>query len=172
MLKKDKENFLKFISRDAEQVTAAVQSFNQYKNGHFEDHPMSQKFVKEHLDELLFIWDNHPSEENRIWVLQFLADAEVVDQRVKPIVLAALKDKNCRVLPTILYLMGTEKPLFEDCGESLLALATHHDLEVRWRVAWLISGMKSRSPEMIQAINILKNDTTEITQVYVKLCGG
>lgn len=170
MLKRDKEDFLSFVSGDPASLTASVASLNAREKGHFEDHPLSAKLIKENVEELLAVWSSNSVAGARDWVLQFVADAGVADSRVKPIIISALSDKSCDFLPTVLYTMSTSPALFEDCGDLLIGLAEHPDREVRWRVAYFISKVRNKSQSMLSAIELLKKDRYDTTQVYVRAC--
>ncbi|MES2610278.1 MAG: hypothetical protein V4679_08565 [Pseudomonadota bacterium] len=169
MLKQDKEDLIAFASGDRGHLAQVVQSLNAREPGHFEDRPLSAKPVRQHLAGLVSLWNDNPVPGARDWVLQFIADAQIADAQVRPMVQAALADKGCRFLPTVLYTMGPA--LFEDCGDLLLALANHPDHEVRWRVAYFISKVRNRSESMVRAIHLLKLDRYDTTQVYVRACG-
>lgn len=171
MLKQDKEDFIAFASGDRGRMAQVVQSLNARTPGHFEDHPLSAQLVRKHLAGLVSIWNDNPVPGARDWVLQFIADAQIADAQIRPMVQAALADQGCRFLPTVLYTMGTAPVLFEDCGDLLLALASHPDHEVRWRVAYFISKVRNRSESMVRAIHLLKLDRYDTTQVYVRACG-
>lgn len=171
MLKQDKEDFIAFASGDREHTAQVVQRLNARGLGHFEDHPLSAKLVRQHLAGLVSLWNDNPVPGARDWVLQFIADAQIADAQVRLMIREALADKDCPFLPTVLYTMGTAPALFEDCGDLLLALASHPDHEVRWRVAYFISKVRNRSESMVRAIHLLKLDRYDTTQVYVRACG-
>lgn len=166
MLKQDKEDFIAFASGDREHTAQVVQRLNARELGHFEAHPLSSKLVRQHLADLVSLWNDNPVPGAHDWVLQFVADAQVC-----PMIQAALADKDCPFLPTVLYTMSTAPALFEDCGDLLPALASHPDHEVRWRVAYFISKVRNRSEPMVRTINLLKSDPCDTTQVYVRACG-
>ena len=170
MLKRDKEAFLALISGDDDKVRRALEELNSRELGHFEDHPVSAKLIKEHLPALINLWNASSDGTCREWVLQFIADAGVAEPAVKPLVLQALSDPKSRLLPSVLYLMGTQPALFADVGELLVPLVRHPDEAVRWRIAWFISKVRSASPSMMKAIQTLKGDTYDTTQVYVREC--
>lgn len=172
MLKHDKEAFLALVSGDDEKVRAALEELNARELGHFEDHPVSAKLVKENLPSLIKVWNETTDPTCREWVLQFVADARVADPTVKPLVVNALSDPKTRFLPTVLYLMGTQPALFADVGELLVPLAHHPDEGVRWRVAWFISNVRNPDSSMRKAILMLRNDAYDTTQVYVRECLG
>lgn len=170
MLKKDKEAFLDFVSGDPARMRPALSHFVSQEKGHFEDHPPSSTLVRAHVPALMQLWHSEAAPECRSWIVQFIADAGVISAPVKPIVLSALRDPACTYLPTLLYLIGTEPALFHDIGPELKTLARHHDREVRWRVAYVISKMKEPSTEMRAAVAILKGDRDQTTQTYVREC--
>jgi hypothetical protein len=172
MLKKDKEDFLAFVSGDLVLTQKAVDSLNAREKGHFEDHPMSSKFVKQYLNELVNLWRESSVGGAREWTLQFIADAGVSNENTKPLIVAALSDPSCPFLPTVIYLMSTSPNLFADSGKYLLPLASHPDREVRWRVAYFISKVKSPDQDMKRCIELLKQDRDDTTQVYVRACAG
>jgi hypothetical protein len=157
MLKQDKEDFVAFASGGREHTAQVVRRLNARALGHFEDHPLSTKLVRQHLAGLVSLWNDNPVPGARDWVLQFVADAQIANAQVRPMVQ--------------LYTMGTAPALFEDCGDLLLALASHPDHEVRWRVAYFISRVRNRSEPMVRAIHLLKLDRYDTTQVYVRACG-
>lgn len=170
MLKSDKEAFLALVSGDEERVRLAQEELGARELGHFEDHPVSAKLVKEHLPALMELWNSTTDSTCREWVLQFVANARVAEPAVKPLVIDALSDPMSPLLPTVLYLMGTQPALFADVGELLVPLAQNPDDGVRWRVAWFISKVRSPDPLMRNAIQMLKNDAYDTTQVYVREC--
>lgn len=174
MLKQDKDDFIAFASGSREQMAQVVQRLNAHEPGHFEDHPLSAKLVRQYLAGLIAIWNDDPVPGARDWVLQFFADAQITDAQVRPMIQAALADKECAFLPTVLYTISTAPALFEDCGDLLLTLASHPDHAVRWRVAYFILKVPNRSESMVRAIQLLKDapdDPDGTTQVYVKACG-
>jgi hypothetical protein len=170
MLKQDKQTFLEFVSGEAQRVETALADLNSRERGHFENHPMSSRFIAEHIQPLIQLWNDNPVSGCREWVAQFLADARVADQRIKPLIAAQLADLDCRHLPTLLYLVGTQPGTFGDIGHLLLGLARHPDKEVRWRVAWAISKMGEIDTAMRQAIQVLKAENDHTAQVYVAEC--
>lgn len=173
MLKQDKEDFIAFASGDRGRMAQLVQGLKDRELGHFEDHPLSAKLVRQHLAGLVSVWNDNPVPGARDWVLQFVADAQIADAQVRPMVQAALADKDCPFLPTVLYTMSTAPALFEDCGDLLLTLASHPDHAVRWRVAYFIFKVRNRSESMVRAIQLLKDapdDPDGTTQVYVRAC--
>ena len=170
MLKKDKMAFLDFVSGDTDRMRLALAHFASQEAGHFEDHPPSLSLVRSHITDLVRLWNSETDPECRSWIVQFIADAGVVDSTLKPIVLSALRDVQGQFLPTLLYLVGTMPVLFTDIGPELSVLARHSDREVRWRVAYVISKMKILSPEMRTAVAILRNDRDPTTEVYVQEC--
>jgi|GEM_PF-5716556 hypothetical protein len=172
MLKKDKEDFLALVSGDATLTQKAVESLKSRERGHFEDHPMSSKFVKQYLNELVDVWRNSPNDGAREWTLQFIADAGVANEHTKPLICAALSDRSCMFLPTVIYLMSTSPELFADSGSYLVPLTSHPDREVRWRVAYFISKLKSPDQDMKKCIEYLKSDRDGTTQLYVRACAG
>jgi len=172
VLIKDQQAFLDFVSGERSRIENALKELEARERGHFEDHPMSPKLVKAHLSALVALWHRNPVEGCRDWAFQFVADARVVDPSVKPLITSALADKSCTYLPTALYLMSTRTDLFADVGELLLPLASSPDREVRWRVAYVISKMKTLDTGMRQALRILRDDKDHTTQVYVEACKG
>ena len=170
MLKRDRQAFIDLVSQDPQKIRDAVVDLNRRELGHFEDHPVSAKLVRENLPSLVRLWSENPVEGCRDWVLQFVADAGVADASVKHLILAALCDERCTFLPTVLYLMSTNAGLFADVGDHLLPLANHSDREVRWRVAYFISKVPIPDAGMRQAIAVLSSDPDETTQDYVRAC--
>jgi hypothetical protein len=168
MLKRDKQTFLEFISRDRRRMEAALTDLNARERGHFEDHPMSSRFIAEHIPSLIQIWRVSSVSGCRDWVAQFVADAGVADERLKPLIVSGLSDPSCRRLPTLLYLVSTRPEVFCDVGPLLLELARHPDKEVRWRVAYVISKMRKMDGAMHQAVKILRTESDHTTQVYVR----
>lgn len=168
MLKNDQEVFLDLVSGEESRIKKALTEIKARERGHFEDHPMSTKLVREHLPALLHLWRENPIDGCREWAFQFIADARVVDPQVKPLIVASLSEQNCRYLPTVLYLMSTKPGLFDDIGALLVPLAGNPDREVRWRVAYVISKMKTLDAGMRQALAILRTDKDHTTQVYVE----
>jgi hypothetical protein len=170
MLKKDKIAFEDFVSRDPHRQQRALAYFESLELGYFEDHPLSKKLIKEHIVNLIEIWNESDTPKTRDWIVQFIADAGVANTSVKPIILSGLRDPSCPYLPTLLYLIGNSPELFADIGSELDGLAKHPESDVRWRVAWVISKMKDISPEMRSALRILENDPFPTTITYVRIC--
>jgi hypothetical protein len=170
MLKKDKQTFLDLVSGDLSRVVSALRDLDGLARGHFEDHPMSPKFIKEHMPLLVQLWEKNPAPGVREWAAQFIADAGIADSTVKPLIVAELANPQCKHIPTLLYLVGTSPDTFADIGSVLLGLASHPDIEVRWRVAYVISKMRIPDEDMNQAIKILKKEDDHTTQVYVQEC--
>lgn len=170
MLKQDRQTFLKFVSGERQSVEAAVADLNSRERGHFEDHPMSSRFVADHIASLIQLWNENSVPGCREWVAQFVADAKLADSRVKPLIVTELGNPDCRCLPTLLYLVSTNPDTFSDSGYLLLDLARHFDREVRWRVAYVMSKMQELDSDMRQAVQILKADSDHTTQIYVREC--
>lgn len=172
MLRKDQQVFLDFVSGQNPRIENALLELKARERGHFEDHPMSAKLVKEHLNSLIHLWHENPVDGCREWVSQFIADARVVDSAVKPLVVSSLSDENCKRLPTVLNLMRPRANLFGDIGALLVPLASNPDREVRWRVEYLISRMRALDLGMRQALALLETDKDDTTRVYVEACKG
>jgi hypothetical protein len=171
MLAKDKELFLEFTSGDPGKVSVALRALDARPAGHFEDHPLARSLVESRLQALIDLWtgDTTPSGAKK-WVAQFIADARVGDPAVRAIVEGALSDRSCNYIPTLLFLMGCNANNFMGSGRYLLPLATHPSRDVRWRVAWVISKMKMRDSQMLEALRILAGDSDPATQTYVREC--
>lgn len=170
MLKRDKEVFLSFVSGDEKKIQDALSELASRELGHFEEHPISARLVKEHLPALIDLWNSNSTAACKGWVLQFIADARISDPVVKPLIVRALGQPNSSILPTVLYLMGTQPSQFSDVGELLIPLTQHRDSSVRWRIAWFISKLQRPSPAMQAAIQALKGDAHGTTQDYVRQC--
>jgi len=170
MLKRDKDVFMALVSGDNDQVRAALLELSARESGHFEDHPISRKLVKEHLAQLVELWHLNPVDGCRDWALQFVADSGLSEPAVKPLILAALADPMCAFLPTVLYLMSTQPLLYEDVGSLLIPLTKHADEQVRWRVAYFAAQLKSRSADIRAAIDALRSDPFDLTKIYVRQC--
>jgi hypothetical protein len=167
MLRKDKEDFLAFVSGDLALTQKAIDSLNSRMRGHFEDNPMSSKLVKQYMNELIDVWSNTAIVGARQWVLQFVADAGAANEQIKPLVYAALSDSSCTFLPVVIYLMTTAPGLFGDSGGYLLPLASHRDRGVRWRIAYFLSIVKGQDEDIKKCIELLSQDKDETTQLYV-----
>jgi hypothetical protein len=172
MLKRDKETFLRLVTGDPQLQADAIADLNTRPVGHFEDHPIAAKLVRENLSLLLDLWKGNPVNGCQDWVLQFIADAQIVDVRIKPVVIGAMTNDQCAILPTVLYLIGRTPDHFQDIGPHLRKLARHADLEVRWRVAWVASQMPVIDEATREALDILSREADPTTQQYVLACSG
>jgi hypothetical protein len=170
MLKKDREAVFDLVSGDLARIGHAVAELNRRPPGHFEDHPISPKLVREQLAAFVQLWESNPVSGCRDWILQFIADAQIADQSVRPLIISALDEDGCQFLPTVIYLMSTKPELFSDVGGQLLRLSTHPDREVRWRIAYFISKVLRPDVGMRKAIDVLATDSDETTQVYIREC--
>jgi hypothetical protein len=167
MLKIDRIAFEKLLSGDPLSVRDAIAELNSRPNGHFEDHLPSIKFVRENRSKLNQLWAANPVEGCRDWVIQLLADTQLIDKDSKPFVIEALKNRSCSFVPTLLYAMSLNPDLFTDTDKQLLELASHPDREVRWRVAYLLSKLRCPTELMYAAIDRLRTDGDDTTRVYV-----
>ena len=170
MLKKDKVAFEDFVAPDPARKSQGLAHFEALEVGHLEDHPLSKKIVQAHLGRLIEIWYEAESPKIKEWVVQFIADAGVANQSVKPIIISGLKMSGCGYLPTLLYLVGSSPDLFADSGSQFIELAGNSDVEVRWRVAWAISNMKIIDGDMKEALHILEKDIYPTTRTYIQKC--
>lgn len=167
MLKRDKQEFLAFVSQNTEKVQAAVNYFQVCEHGHFEEHPIARSLLLKHIDDLVALWNTHADPEVRNWVIQFIAESSIVTAKTQAIVLAALMFDSASTLRLALYAIANNSRLFEDTGDRLLSLTRHPDYEVRWRVAYVLHYMQNRSDAMLEAIKILKEDNDDLIQTYV-----
>lgn len=167
MRKKDKQEFLAFVSGDIEKMSNAVHYFQTCEHGHFEEHPISRSLLLKHIENLVKLWNAQTNPTVRNWVIQFIAESTIVTAQTKPILLAALMFDSGSTLRLALYAIGSNPRIFEEIGDRLLHLATHPDYEVRWRVAYVIHYMQNRSEAMLQAADILRKEPDDLIQTYV-----
>ena len=55
-----KQVFLNFVSGQNPRIERALPELKARERGHFEDHPISAKLVKEHLNSLIYLWHENP----------------------------------------------------------------------------------------------------------------
>jgi hypothetical protein len=167
MLKIDRIAFEKLLSGNPHDVREAIAELNSRPLGHFEDHTPSIKFVRENRSKLNQLWEANLVEGCRDWVIQLLADTQLIDHDSKSMVVYSLQDRNCKFIPTLLYAMSLTPDTFADVDNQLLELASHPDREVRWRVAYFISKVRCPTQIMFDTLESLRMDTDETTCVYV-----
>jgi hypothetical protein len=168
VLKSDKQAFIDLMSSDEMKRVAALDKLNRLPLGHFEDHPVSVRFVKERFHDFMKAFRESSDPGVRDWLFQAIADSEVITEEVKEIVAQELKP-SCRYLPTLLYLVWQNKQEFVHLKDAVKMLYTHPDHEVRWRVALILESSSLEYDDDIQVVRALMMDEYVTARLYAVL---
>jgi hypothetical protein len=168
MIKADKLKIERLISEDEVERIAASEELEALEPGHFEDHPISQKFIREREQELINCFYSTKSEKVKQWVLQVLAEALIESDQVVAMVAESLSP-NCKYLPTLLYYMWQSSSKFADKKDKVKALSKHPDAQVRWRCALVLEKIPLEYGEDIKVIRELMLDDYHTTRTYAVL---
>ncbi|MCH1924771.1 hypothetical protein L9G74_10040 [Shewanella sp. C32] len=168
MLNADKLKIEKLISNDEAERIATCEELDALDLGHFEDHPISQKFIHEREKELIDTFYSTKSEKVKEWILQVLAEALIESEEVVAIVANSLT-QNCKYLPTLLYYMWQNSSKFINNKQQIKTLSKHADAQVRWRVALVLENMPLEYGEDIKVIRELMLDEYYTTRTYAVL---
>jgi hypothetical protein len=168
MLKKDKTRFLQLASTDEEMRISAALELTDLPRGHFEDHPVSSKFIQEQLPNFVRAYRDTRNELVREWIVQGIACGQIFNQEIKRIVEAEI-NPSCLFLPTLLYLTWLNAPEFQDSKEKIKELHNHGDFEVRWRVALVLEKLNLEYENDSDVIRSLLLDEYPTTRIYAVL---
>jgi hypothetical protein len=168
MLKVDKLRILQLASEDESLRVHAAEDLAKLEAGHFEDHPVSQSFVKNLKSALLNAHRQTTSQLVREWVTQVLADAGAEGEDIHQLVVEALVP-NCGYLPTLLYYIYTKAHRFHSQKEQIKSLCGHADDEVRWRCALVLEKMPLSYESDVACLRLLAVDPYYTTRTYAVL---
>lgn len=168
MLKTDKLRILQLASEDESVRVNAAEELAKLEAGHFEDHPVSQSFVKNLKSALLDAHRRTTSPLVREWVTQVLADGGAEGEDIDQLIVEALVP-NCGYLPTLLYYIYTKAHRFHSHKEQIKSLCGHADDEVRWRCALALEKMPLSYENDVACLRVLAVDPYYTTRTYAVL---
>ncbi|MBR7745914.1 hypothetical protein [Undibacterium baiyunense] len=168
MLKADKLLIAKLSSDCESQYEQAAHDLAALPRGHFEQHPLSRKYVVEHQNALINNFHQTRNQVVRDWIVQVLADVQARGNDFNQIVKQSLHP-DCSFLTTLLYAMLNDPYAFRDCKETIKLLSTHANAEVRWRCASFLEKIPLDYDIDIDSLRRLMVDEDETVRLYAVL---
>jgi hypothetical protein len=168
MLKADKLKIEKLLSGVEAVRLEGTAELSALEAGHFEDHPISAKFIREIEDRLLKSYRETNSDKVKEWVLQVLAEALIESDEVVKLVSESL-NRECKYLPTLLYYIWQSANKFTQCKANVKSLYDHPDAQVRWRCALVLEKLPLDYDADIKVIRALMLDDYYTARTYAVL---